>query len=154
MENVGVISQLFGLLERIWRYIVPAKPKLSFEAIEAEHWYNKDDDQSGLSIKMFIINRGNKPTTIRDINITLMNPDHLEYHRPMWKSPIDLPVGKDTKFSYTFFFRGAHLRYGEVKYTLEFKHTEGVEEVEIVSTLSSHLDSEYDSGTRLSEPIE
>ena len=154
MENVGVISQLIGLLERFWRYIIPAKPKLSFEAIEAEHWYNKDDVQSALSIKMFIINRGNKPTTIRDINITLMSPDHLKYHRPMWKSPIDLPVDKDTMFSYAFFFRGDHLRYGEIKYTLEFKHTEGVEELEVVSTLSSHLDPEYDSAYASKEPIE
>ncbi len=145
MQNVGIVSQLIGILEKLWHLVVPANPKLSFEAIEAEHWYNIDDNQSGLSIRMFIINRGRKTTTIRDINLTKMSPDHLEYHRPMWKSPLELPIGKDTRFSYLFFFKGDHLRYREIKYSMEFKHTEGKEELAVESVLAEYLEPEYDS---------
>ena len=106
MENLGGISQYIGIFEKLWRFFVPPQPDLSFEDVDAEHWYNKDDVQSGLSIKMFIINRGSMDTTIRDINITKMNPDHLEYHRPMWKSPMELPVDKDKRYSLYFLLPG------------------------------------------------
>ena len=74
-----------------------------------------------------------------------MTPDHLKYAYPMWRNSVELPVGKDKQFSHLFFFRGDHLRYPEIKYTLKFTHSEGEEELDVVSTLESYLEPEYDS---------
>ena len=144
MEAVSLLDPLTRFLKWIYRIFVPPKPKLCFEEIETAHWYDKDDDRSGVSLRMFIINRGNKPTTIRNVDIVKMNPDHLKYRFNIrFRNPFELPIGKDTSYSNTFFFKGAYLKYKIIKLEIEFTHTEGTEVLPVVSTLMEHLEPEF-----------
>ena len=103
MESIPLINTILGWLKSIWNKIFPPKPQLHFEEQEIEHWHNVEDYQSGINVRMFIINRGKKPTTIRKIRMTRMEPDHLEYLHAKRVNPIELGVGKDTRFIYIFF---------------------------------------------------
>jgi len=130
---------LLNWLERLWFLFFPPKPKLSFEKKNFVHWYEEDNSQSGINANMFIINRGKKTTTIREVRIIKMVPDHLE-DKGYWPTKaFELPVGKDIRYRNTFFFRGDHLRDDEIKVDLEFIHTEGVEVVPAVSKLIDKL---------------
>ena len=122
-------------LEKIWFYFFPPKPKLSFERKDFTHWYEEDNNQSGIIAEMFIINRGKKTTTIRDVDIIKMVPDHLKDKGFTRTKPFELPIGKDTKYRDIFFFKGDYLKYDEIEVDLEFTHTEGVEVVHAVSKL-------------------
>jgi len=132
---------------------VPPEPKLSFERKDVVHWYEEDNNQSGIIADMFIINRGSKTTTIREVDIINMVPDHLEFKGFIRTKPFELPIGKDTKFHFTFFFKGDHLRHDEIELDLEFTHTEGIEIVHAVSKLMIGLNKTHERKPKPEGPV-
>lgn len=148
---------ILGLLERFWSFAFPPRTKLYFERKDFVHWYNEDDFRSGITAEMFIINRGKKTTTIREVDIIKMVPDHLEYKFFNRTKNFELLPGKDVPYRFTFFFRGDYLRYDEIEIDVEFTHTEGVEKVHAVSKLLEKLkkirDEDERSGTLVFEDL-
>ena len=137
MENIGILNSIVGLVEKLYHTIIPPKPYLNFELMENVHFYDVDNFQSGIIFEMFIINRGNKTTTIRKFDIVNMHPDHLKYKQRIQIDPIELPKGKDHKFRKTVFFDGDYLRYERIELTLEFTHSDNKETLETESKLIS-----------------
>jgi hypothetical protein len=139
MEELSILNIIIGWLKSLWHIPFPPKPQLKFEEQEIEHWFNIDEKKSGINVKMFIINRGKKPTSIRKICMTRMEPDHLKYLFEIRAKPFELKVGKDTPYRTTYFFRGSYLRYDEIEFDLEFTHTEGTEKITCLSKKATWL---------------
>jgi len=72
---IGVAYEIYT--GSIRSFIFPKKPDLHFEEIEASHWYKDEDDpvnqRGGIHLRMYIINRGNKPTALREFEIISMD---------------------------------------------------------------------------------
>ena len=143
MEAVSQIDLLARLGTWIWYKVYPPRPKLFFENVKIAHWYDKNYDRSGVNVRMSIINRGTKTTTINGIKILEMNPDFLKHLNEFQITPFELPVNMDRRFTRTFFFRGAYLRYETIELEFEFTYTEGIEVLPIVSSLMDHLEAEF-----------
>jgi len=138
-ETLGLFDKILGLLTHIWDYIFPPKPELCFE----DHLFTHRSeslryDYNTLKIrgKIFIINRGKKPTTIRNMSLIRMIPDYLEHYESSQLESITLLPGEENDFFHIFrFWRDTEEfpKHDEIQLDIEFRHSEGTNITHVVS---------------------
>ena len=138
-ENLGLLDKIIGLLTHIWNYIFPPKPKLCFEDQLFTHRsesFRHNYNMLKIRGRIFIINRGKKPTTIRNISIIRMIPDYLEHYEPSQPDSIRLLPGDENDFFHVFrFWRDTEKfpKPDEIQIDIEFRHSEGINIIHAVS---------------------
>ena len=158
MESVGLISSILDWIMKLKGILIPKKADLRFEEVEAFHWFNEKEDlvnhRSGIQLTMFIVNRGDKLTTIRKIDMISMEPDYLDQLYEIRTEPIEIGVGKDLKYSTGFSFYGSLLTMDSVEFILEITHTEGKEKLPVRSELNDKSQTGEDKQNRKDEKDE
>jgi hypothetical protein len=143
MSIPSTLATIFEFLMKFVEKYSPKKPDLQFEEIEASHWYNNEDDpvnqRCGINLKMYIINRGNKPTALRKFEIISMDPDYLDTIYDIHTNHTEIGIGKEIPYSDTYFFHTSDIRMDKIEFMLKITHTEGTKTLPMTSHINPRL---------------
>lgn len=155
---MSILSTLTSIFEFIMGFVEKyfSKSDLQFEDIEASHWYNDEDDpvnqRCGINLKMYIINKGNKPTNLRKFEIISMDPDYLHTLYMIPTNHTEIGIGKEIQYSDTYFFHTSDIRMDKIEFMLKITHTEGTKTLPVTSHIYPRLARALDEAPDESGP--